>query len=582
MPKKITVLILATAFTFAGIIPAFAEEPPEVLQEEPAAAEAMMPSETEPPDQTAPAEAPEQGSVDVPETAAPEDAQETVPEEITKSAPEDKPVDPDVPEDSPKEEPAEETSPVQEVKPEVTSVSIKDTDFCTIRVKWTCSNTDRVKLQWAETKDFKESKTSIYNVDSSPEIIVSVWKPVYVKLTPVKNNTVGEPVVTSSAFSETYKPGKLELSSASTTIGRAVNVKVLDKAGRAIPARFYSVHRPSREVIGPNKGYVTFRNEYSRFQRMNFTYTAYPPKPGSLSIWVSEKNQITVRIEMSGAGRYYDYAEIVYANNPKFKNWKAVKVTGNKTKHVQLKNLKPNTTYYARAKYVKKLGKKVYKSEYVPLTMRTTGNPPWPTYASATTRSLVAQLKRNRNFTFKFPQPLSFQDASQYETDIARNFPQYMKYDYSFCMNKNCDKIIGLKFTYSKRNAARANRMKAKIDSITRYARKKGSYWKQVEYVNWRMKKMCAYDWSAYYSSDYRKYEDSYNAYGCLVKGRAVCSGYADAFNAIMVELNIPSKIVMRNDHEWNIVRIGKKWYHVDVTWNDCTGSNAYLLTRNH
>ena len=149
-------------------------------------------------------------------------------------------------------------------------------------------------------------------------------------------------------------------------------------------------------------------------------------------------------------------------------------------------------------------------------------------------------------------------------------------------MNKNCDKNIGLKFTDSKRNAARANRMKAKIDSITRYARKKGSYWKQVEYVNWRMKKMCAYDWSAYYSSDYRKYEDSYNAYGCLVKGRAGCSGYADAFNAIMVELNIPSKIVMRNDHEWNIVRIGKKWYHVDVTWNDCTGSNAYLLTRNH
>lgn len=571
MARKISIIFILLLLTC--FVPVFAEDTPEIPDE-------TVTAETAPeeaPAVTAPEETPKDEMI--PEEI-PEDEKKAEDEPENETVPEDEKVSEDEPAEMPEETPAEETPPVQEIKPEIVSATISGTDFHTIRVKWTCNNADRVKVQWSETKDFKVSKTSIYNVSSGPEISVSAWKPVYVKLTPVKDNTVGEPVITSSNFSETYKPGKLKLSSSSVTIGRSVNVKVLDKAGRVIPARFYSVRKPSKEVIGPNKGYVVFAGEYSRFPKMSFTYTAYPPKPRSLSVWTSEKNRISVRIEMSG--RYYDYAEIVYANNPKFKNWKAVKVTGNKTKHVQLKNLKPNTTYYARAKYVKKVGKKVYKSEYVPLTMRTTGNPPWPTYASATTRSLVAQLKKNRNFTFKFPQPLSFQDASQYETDIARNFPQYMKYDYSFCVNKNCDKIIGLKFTYNKRNAVRANQMKSKIDSITRYARKKGSYWKQVEYVNWRMKKMCSYDWSAYYSSDYGRYADSYDAYGCLVKGKAVCSGYADAFNAIMVELNIPSKIVMSSDHAWNKVKIGNRWYHVDVTWNDCLNNNEYLLSKTH
>ena len=93
---------------------------------------------------------------------------------------------------------------------------------------------------------------------------------------------------------------------------------------------------------------------------------------------------------------------------------------------------------------------------------------------------------------------------------------------------------------------------------------------------------MCSYDWSAYYSDDWEKYADAYSAYGCLVKGKAVCEGYSLAFNAIMLELGIPTKRMSGGGHAWNMVKIGNRWYHVDVTWNDTSDSNRYLLTRTH
>jgi len=35
-------------------------------------------------------------------------------------------------------------------------------------------------------------------------------------------------------------------------------------------------------------------------------------------------------------------------------------------------------------------------------------------------------------------------------------------------------------------------------------------------------------------------------------------------------------------NHIWNKVKVGKKWLHVDVTWNDCTHSTKYLLKSSH
>lgn len=63
-----------------------------------------------------------------------------------------------------------------------------------------------------------------------------------------------------------------------------------------------------------------------------------------------------------------------------------------------------------------------------------------------------------------------------------------------------------------------------------------------------------------------------WNAYGALVKGDAVCQGYALAYKYLLGLKGIDSMLVTASEtmnHAWNGVLINGKWYHVDVTWDD-------------
>lgn len=64
---------------------------------------------------------------------------------------------------------------------------------------------------------------------------------------------------------------------------------------------------------------------------------------------------------------------------------------------------------------------------------------------------------------------------------------------------------------------------------------------------------------------------DSFTAYGALVNKKAVCQGYAAAFQLIMQKLQIPGIVVQSNamNHAWNMVRYEGEWYHIDATWDD-------------
>lgn len=67
------------------------------------------------------------------------------------------------------------------------------------------------------------------------------------------------------------------------------------------------------------------------------------------------------------------------------------------------------------------------------------------------------------------------------------------------------------------------------------------------------------------YDTTYR----NYTAYTALVKKKAVCQGYALLFYKMATEAGVPCRIVCSDDHAWNIVKMGSKWYHVDTTWDD-------------
>lgn len=60
-----------------------------------------------------------------------------------------------------------------------------------------------------------------------------------------------------------------------------------------------------------------------------------------------------------------------------------------------------------------------------------------------------------------------------------------------------------------------------------------------------------------------------HHAYGCLVNQKAVCSGYARAFQMIMQELDIESGICTGSNHAWNYVKIDGDYYWIDLTWDD-------------
>ncbi len=75
---------------------------------------------------------------------------------------------------------------------------------------------------------------------------------------------------------------------------------------------------------------------------------------------------------------------------------------------------------------------------------------------------------------------------------------------------------------------------------------------------------------------------DSFTSYGALVKGLAVCSGYAGAFRDLAVASGLEVMNVSGlgydgmgtwGGHEWNLVRLDGEWYQVDVTFEDtCRG----------
>lgn len=59
-----------------------------------------------------------------------------------------------------------------------------------------------------------------------------------------------------------------------------------------------------------------------------------------------------------------------------------------------------------------------------------------------------------------------------------------------------------------------------------------------------------------------------FTAYGAMLRGKAVCQGYACLLYAMCREAGIPVRIIHNSTHAWNIVKLGDLWYNMDVTWD--------------
>lgn len=69
-------------------------------------------------------------------------------------------------------------------------------------------------------------------------------------------------------------------------------------------------------------------------------------------------------------------------------------------------------------------------------------------------------------------------------------------------------------------------------------------------------------------------YNDSFTAYGALINGKCVCSGYAAAFKLLCDTAGLESIVVTGIlegglSHAWNKIKVEDEWQIVDVTNND-------------
>ena len=80
-----------------------------------------------------------------------------------------------------------------------------------------------------------------------------------------------------------------------------------------------------------------------------------------------------------------------------------------------------------------------------------------------------------------------------------------------------------------------------------------------------------AYNWEV--ANGQEADTDVHSAYSALVRGDAVCEGYALAYNMLLRECGIGCTIVVSEpmNHAWSLVELDGSWYHADPTWDDPT-----------
>lgn len=129
------------------------------------------------------------------------------------------------------------------------------------------------------------------------------------------------------------------------------------------------------------------------------------------------------------------------------------------------------------------------------------------------------------------------------------------------------------------------------LEKIKRKVEKEGlkTDEEKVKFLNREIRALTRYDYKYDVKDLYNPNGLLNTPYGAITKGKSVCQGYANTFTLLAEELEIPVIKLRGYDkrskeyHVWNVVYVEKNgvldWYHVDVTWNDTSGSNKHLLS---
>lgn len=80
----------------------------------------------------------------------------------------------------------------------------------------------------------------------------------------------------------------------------------------------------------------------------------------------------------------------------------------------------------------------------------------------------------------------------------------------------------------------------------------------------------------------------SYTPYGGLIRGKAVCLGFATTFDLLMDMAGVECVVIIGaayyslEDHAWNMVRLNDQWYCADPTWDEGGSWNYFNVTSDY
>lgn len=178
--------------------------------------------------------------------------------------------------------------------------------------------------------------------------------------------------------------------------------------------------------------------------------------------------------------------------------------------------------------------------------------------------------------------------------EIHYEYPEFFWYDPYSCKfsirNLGGDRYVldmSLSYLFDKDTVQTLKQdFEQKLEEIVSIAKTKTSTYDQVLYVHDYIVDNCVYDYDAYNNEDYSS--PSINAYGCLINGKAICSGYSLAFSAVMKRLgyeigvefaSYDSFSIFGENHVWNYCKLDGDYYYFDLTWDDIDPSNSRYST---
>ncbi|MBQ8325376.1 MAG: hypothetical protein IJX82_09545 [Clostridia bacterium] len=159
---------------------------------------------------------------------------------------------------------------------------------------------------------------------------------------------------------------------------------------------------------------------------------------------------------------------------------------------------------------------------------------------------------------------------------------------YNFSVEKSAYKDthrLVLKPTYLVEKAelpAMKEAFRKKVDGIVAQAEVLEGDFEKALFVHDYILKNASYDHSL---AEGKRYDTmGINAYGCLMEGKTICSGYTLAFDLLMkrlgyecgAEFNNYGKFSLFDGHVWNYCKLGDEYYYFDLTWDDTAFESEY------